>query len=133
MKKKIAVIFGGKSPEHEVSIESAKTVCAKLRQAGFAVLPFYAPREGAWRLVGLAALTAGCAGLAGTGGGTAANAGAATGTATAGAAATSGASSSSCTGWGIGGTAAGARRASGLPPSRKALIAWSRICSRLLP
>ena len=36
MKKKIAVIFGGKSPEHEVSIESAKTVCAKLRQAGFA-------------------------------------------------------------------------------------------------
>jgi len=39
MKKKIAVIFGGKSPEHEVSIESAKTVCARLREAGFAVLP----------------------------------------------------------------------------------------------
>jgi len=59
MKKKIAVIFGGKSPEHEVSIESAKTVCAKLREAGFVVLPFYAPREGAWRLVRLADLLAG--------------------------------------------------------------------------
>ncbi|PIU19552.1 MAG: D-alanine--D-alanine ligase A [Elusimicrobia bacterium CG08_land_8_20_14_0_20_59_10] len=51
MKKKIAVVFGGRSPEHEVSIESAKTVCSKLEVAGFAVLPFYAPRRGAWRLV----------------------------------------------------------------------------------
>jgi D-alanine-D-alanine ligase-like ATP-grasp enzyme len=51
MKKKIGVIFGGKSSEHEVSIESAKTVCAKLGKAGFSVLPFYAPRAGAWRLV----------------------------------------------------------------------------------
>lgn len=59
MKKKVAVIFGGKSPEHEVSIESAKTVCAKLEAAGFAALPFYAPRAGAWRLVKLADLTAG--------------------------------------------------------------------------
>ncbi len=59
MKKTIAVIFGGKSPEHEVSIESAKTVCAKLEAAGFRALPFYAPREGAWRLVKLADLAAG--------------------------------------------------------------------------
>lgn len=51
MKKKIGVIFGGKSSEHEVSIESAKTVCVKLEKAGFSVLPFYAPRAGAWRLV----------------------------------------------------------------------------------
>ncbi|MDO8802835.1 MAG: D-alanine--D-alanine ligase family protein [Elusimicrobiota bacterium] len=52
MKKKIVgVIFGGKSSEHEVSIESAKTVCAKLEKAGFSVLAFYAPRSGAWRLV----------------------------------------------------------------------------------
>ncbi|MEK7721275.1 MAG: D-alanine--D-alanine ligase family protein [Elusimicrobiota bacterium] len=52
MKKKIiGVIFGGKSPEHEVSIESAKTVCAGLEKADFSVLPFYAPRSGAWRLV----------------------------------------------------------------------------------
>ncbi|HCC46602.1 MAG TPA: D-alanine--D-alanine ligase A [Elusimicrobia bacterium] len=59
MKKKIAVIFGGKSPEHEVSIESAKTVCAKLEKAGFTALPFYAPRAGAWRLVKLPDLIAG--------------------------------------------------------------------------
>jgi D-alanine-D-alanine ligase len=59
MKKKIAVIFGGKSPEHEVSIESAKTVAAKLEAAGFSVLPFYAPRGGAWRLVKMSALLAG--------------------------------------------------------------------------
>jgi len=60
MKKKIvAVIFGGKSPEHEVSIESAKTVCAKMAKAGFSVLPFYAPRQGAWRLVKTADLLAG--------------------------------------------------------------------------
>lgn len=64
MKKKIGVIFGGKSSEHEVSIESAKTVCAELARAGFEVFPLYAPREGAWRLVRRADLLAGR--LAGT-------------------------------------------------------------------
>lgn len=59
MKKKIGVIFGGRSSEHEVSIESAKTVCSKLRKAGFSVLPFYAPRGGAWRLVKVGDLLAG--------------------------------------------------------------------------
>lgn len=59
MKKKIGVIFGGRSPEHEVSIESAKTVCAKLSEAGFLPLPFYAPRRGAWRLVKASDLLAG--------------------------------------------------------------------------
>ncbi|OGS11562.1 MAG: hypothetical protein A2234_04440 [Elusimicrobia bacterium RIFOXYA2_FULL_58_8] len=58
-KKIIGVIFGGKSPEHEVSIESAKTVCAELVNAGFTVLPLYAPRTGGWRLVSRKALTAG--------------------------------------------------------------------------
>ncbi|MCX5793780.1 MAG: D-alanine--D-alanine ligase [Elusimicrobia bacterium] len=58
-KKTIGVIFGGKSPEHEVSIESAKTVCLELRKAGFSVLPLYAPRAGGWQLVALEALTAG--------------------------------------------------------------------------
>lgn len=60
MKKKIiGVIFGGKSPEHEVSIESAKTVCAKLEKAGFTALPLYAPRSGGWRLAALKDLLAG--------------------------------------------------------------------------
>jgi D-alanine-D-alanine ligase len=57
--KKIGVIFGGKSPEHEVSIESAKTVCAGLEKAGFKALPLYAPRTGGWRLVDVKALLAG--------------------------------------------------------------------------
>lgn len=59
MKKIIGVIFGGKSPEHEVSIESAKTVCAELAKAGFSVLPLYALRSGGWRLVSRKALAAG--------------------------------------------------------------------------
>ena len=59
MKKRIGVIFGGRSPEHEVSIESAKTVCARLEKAGFSALPFYAPRSGAWRLVKAKDLLAG--------------------------------------------------------------------------
>ncbi len=59
MKKKIAVVFGGRSPEHEVSIESAKTVCARLAEGGFTVLPFYAPRRGPWRLVKASDLAAG--------------------------------------------------------------------------
>jgi D-alanine-D-alanine ligase len=59
MKKKIGVIFGGRSPEHEVSIQSARTVCEKLEKAGFTALPFYAPRSGGWRLVPLKDLLAG--------------------------------------------------------------------------
>ncbi len=59
MKKTIGVIFGGKSPEHEVSIESAKTVCAKFEAAGFRVVPVYVPRAGAWRLPALGDLLAG--------------------------------------------------------------------------
>jgi D-alanine-D-alanine ligase len=59
MKKKVGVIFGGKSPEHEVSIESAKTVCAGLEKAGFLALPIYVPRSGGWRLAALKDLLAG--------------------------------------------------------------------------
>ncbi len=58
-KTTVGVIFGGKSPEHEVSIESAKTVCAKLGKAGFKALPIYAPRKGGWRLPALKDLLAG--------------------------------------------------------------------------
>ena len=48
MKKNIGVIFGGKSAEHEVSIESAKTVVKNLSLAGYKVTPIYIPRRGAW-------------------------------------------------------------------------------------
>ncbi|MBI4801265.1 MAG: D-alanine--D-alanine ligase [Elusimicrobia bacterium] len=64
MKEKIGVIFGGRSAEHEVSIESAKTVVKNLSLAGYAVSPIYIPRRGAWRRVAPAALAGGR--LAGT-------------------------------------------------------------------
>ena len=47
MKRTIGVIFGGRSAEHEVSIESAKTVVKNLRLAGYAVKPIYIPQRGA--------------------------------------------------------------------------------------
>ncbi len=49
MKKNIGVIFGGRSAEHEVSIESAKAVVRNLSQAGYKVSPIYVPQRGAWR------------------------------------------------------------------------------------
>ncbi len=51
MKKRICVLFGGRSAEHEVSVESARTVTDKLHMAGYSVMPVYIPRRGAWRLV----------------------------------------------------------------------------------
>ena len=50
MKKKIGVIYGGRSTEHEVSIESAKTVVKNLSLAGYKTTPIYIPQRGAWRL-----------------------------------------------------------------------------------
>ena len=49
MKKNIGVIYGGRSTEHEVSIESARTVVQNLSLAGYKVTPIYIPRRGAWR------------------------------------------------------------------------------------
>lgn len=57
--KNIGVIFGGRSAEHEVSIESAKSVVKNLALAGYAVSPVYIPQRGAWLLVPPAALAAG--------------------------------------------------------------------------
>lgn len=48
--KTIAVIFGGKSPEHEVSVDSAKTICDVLSTMGYKVLPVYISRKGIWYL-----------------------------------------------------------------------------------
>jgi len=49
MNKKIGVIFGGKSAEHEVSVESAKSMVNNLCLAGYKVVPIYIPQRGAWR------------------------------------------------------------------------------------
>ena len=59
MKKHIGVIFGGRSTEHEVSIESAKTVFENLTLAGYKAVPIYIPQRGAWRLLSPSAFPAG--------------------------------------------------------------------------
>lgn len=49
MKKKlVAVIYGGRSSEHEVSVESAKTVLSLAEKAGFSALPVLIGRDGRW-------------------------------------------------------------------------------------
>ncbi len=47
----VAVLYGGKSTEHEVSIHSAQTVCEQLlKNARYRVLPIFISREGHWFL-----------------------------------------------------------------------------------
>jgi len=48
MKKKIAVIFGGKSAEHEVSVVSATSVIKHLNKEHYTILPIYINKEGEW-------------------------------------------------------------------------------------
>ena len=47
---RVAVIFGGRSPEHEVSIVSARFVSDRLKAAGFDVLPVGIGRDGSWNV-----------------------------------------------------------------------------------
>ena len=47
-KKIVAVIFGGRSPEHEVSIITGHQVMDALETAGFLVLPIYITKTGEW-------------------------------------------------------------------------------------
>jgi D-alanine-D-alanine ligase len=47
-KKRIAVIFGGKSPEHEVSIITGIQVIENLDKELFEVLPVYINKDGRW-------------------------------------------------------------------------------------
>lgn len=48
--ERITVIYGGVSGEHEVSIDSARSVMAALEQAGYGVQPIIIGRDGRWRL-----------------------------------------------------------------------------------
>ncbi|CAB3393347.1 D-alanine--D-alanine ligase family protein [Kyrpidia spormannii] len=48
MKKLIAVIFGGRSVEHEVSIVTAQQIIYQLRRDLYDVMPLYIDKEGAW-------------------------------------------------------------------------------------
>jgi D-alanine-D-alanine ligase len=44
----VAVLFGGQSPEHEVSVRSARTVLRALHEGGFATVPVGIARDGRW-------------------------------------------------------------------------------------
>lgn len=51
--KNIAIVFGGKSPEHEISVRSAKNIIAAIDQSQFKVHLMGIDRKGQWRLVEL--------------------------------------------------------------------------------
>ena len=51
MKKlNIVLVYGGKSPEHEVSCDSAASIASELRSGGHSVYPVCISREGKWFL-----------------------------------------------------------------------------------
>ncbi len=49
MKKTIAVLYGGRSGEHEISIRSAKSIIAALDPAKYNVREIFITKEGAWQ------------------------------------------------------------------------------------
>ena len=50
MKKKIAVLYGGRSGEHEVSVNSAAAVENLAKTDSFEILPVFINKEGVWQL-----------------------------------------------------------------------------------
>lgn len=48
MKKRVGIIFGGRSGEHEISIRSAKTVVEQIDQDKYGVVPVAISPEGKW-------------------------------------------------------------------------------------
>ena len=48
MKIKLAVLFGGKSVEHEISIISALQACEYINREKYEVIPLYMTKEGAF-------------------------------------------------------------------------------------
>lgn len=51
MKNKVAVLFGGPSSEHEVSLVSGKTLCLAFAKGGYDVLPVGISKKGQWKTV----------------------------------------------------------------------------------
>lgn len=47
-KKRIALVFGGKSGEHEVSIVSARSVAAAMNPAKYDLVPIHITKDGKW-------------------------------------------------------------------------------------
>src|SRR4051794_19924854 len=48
MKKRVGVIFGGRSGEHEISIRSAKTVIEQADPDKYEIVPIAITQDGAW-------------------------------------------------------------------------------------
>jgi len=48
IKKKIAVIYGGPSSEHEVSVSSAENILANLNPDKYDATPVYIEKDGTW-------------------------------------------------------------------------------------
>lgn len=48
-KAKVAVIFGGRSVEHEISVLSAKSILTHIDREKFEVFPIYIEKSGVWR------------------------------------------------------------------------------------
>lgn len=51
-RRRVGVLFGGRSSEHEVSLASARNVMEALRQAGHEVIPIGISHEGRWLTTG---------------------------------------------------------------------------------
>src|SRR5689334_14995027 len=49
MKKSIAVVYGGRSGEHEISIRSAKSILAALDREKYEVREIFITKEGKWQ------------------------------------------------------------------------------------
>jgi D-alanine-D-alanine ligase len=50
-KIKVAVVFGGRSPEHEVSLTSASSILQNINHEKYEILPIKISRTGRWRLL----------------------------------------------------------------------------------
>jgi len=48
--KKVMVVYGGVSPEHDVAVVTAWQVMHALKKAGFEVMPVYISKGGSWYL-----------------------------------------------------------------------------------
>ncbi len=51
MKKRIVLIFGGRSAEHEISVISARSVFNALNKEKYEIVSIYIDKKGLWRLV----------------------------------------------------------------------------------
>src|SRR5437588_5506483 len=49
MKKTIAVVYGGRSGEHEISVRSAKSILAALDRGKYEVREIFITKEGKWQ------------------------------------------------------------------------------------